>query len=36
MDEVQAYDIIDDTHGYADDLHSLLETLGYLLTSERV
>ena len=26
---MQAYDIIGDTHGYADELHALLETLGY-------
>ena len=26
---MQVYDIIGDTHGYADELHSLLETLGY-------
>ena len=27
--DMQAYDIIGDIHGHADELHALLETLGY-------
>ena len=29
MNKMQAYDIIGDTHGYADELHALLDKLGY-------